>query len=137
MARKYLGFNDYGHRPYIDSTTGELMVYDSATGMYKSSSSGDISSGPIEEVLAHSACTLSERVEQLEKTLIDVLTGKVYIPELLVKNLRCYGENNLFVVGTTAPTLPPDRAGQFYIDTVSGAVYKSTGNARVADWKNL
>lgn len=43
----------------------------------------------ITEVLAHSDCTLEERVAHLERLLVGVLSGKVLIPELQVKNWAC------------------------------------------------
>ena len=83
--------------------------------------------------LAHSDCTLDERVEALEKALIAVLSGAVVIPKLQIKELNVWGNNSLAPVG--APTKAPDRAGQFYIDKTARALYFSTGNAAVSDWK--
>lgn len=85
--------------------------------------------------LAHSDCTLDERVETLEKALISVLSGAVVIPKLQVKELNVWGDNNLAPVGNGAPTKAPDRAGQFYIDKTARTLYFSTGNAAVSDWK--
>ena len=85
--------------------------------------------------LAHSDCTLDERVEALEKALIAVLSGAVVIPKLQVKELNVWGDNNLAPVGDGAPTKAPDRAGQFYIDKTARTLYFSTGNAAVSDWK--
>lgn len=90
----------------------------------------------ITEVLAHSDCTLEERVTHLERLLVGVLSGKVLIPELQVKKLGVWGDNNLVVTGEGAPTKAPDRAGQFYVDTKNNAVYHSVGNGAVSDWKN-
>lgn len=90
----------------------------------------------ITEVLAHSDCTLEERVAHLERLLVGVLSGKVLIPELQVKKLGVWGDNNLVVTGEGAPTKAPDRAGQFYVDTKNNAVYHSVGNGAVSDWKN-
>ena len=89
----------------------------------------------ITEVLAHSDCTLDERVEAHEKALIAVLSGAVVIPKLQVKELNVWGDNNLAPVGDGAPTKAPDKAGQFYIDKTARALYFSTGNAAVSDWK--
>ena len=89
----------------------------------------------ITEVLAHSDCTLDERVEALEKALIAVLSGAVVIPKLQIKELNVWGNNSLALVGDSAPTKAPDRAGQFYIDKTARALYFSTGNAAVSDWK--
>lgn len=90
----------------------------------------------ITEVLAHSDCTLEERVAHLERLLVGVLSGKVLIPELQVKKLGVWGDNNLVVTGEGAPSKAPDRAGQFYVDTKNNAVYHSVGNGAVSDWKN-
>lgn len=88
-------------------------------------------------VLAASDCSLEARVSTLEQTLAAVLSGAAVIPALQVRELGVWGSNNLILTGSGAPTKAPDRAGQLYIDTASGAVYKSTGNAAVSDWKNL
>lgn len=90
----------------------------------------------ITETLAHSDCTLEERIAHLEGLLVGVLSGKVLIPELQVKKLGVWGDNNLVVTGEGAPTKAPDRAGQLYIDTKNNAVYHSVGNNAVSDWKN-
>ncbi len=90
----------------------------------------------ITEVLAHSDCTLEARVTHLEGLLVGVLSGKVLIPELQVKKLGVWGDNNLVVTGEGAPAKAPDRAGQFYVDTKNNAVYHSVGNGAVSDWKN-
>ena len=66
-----------------------------------------------------------------------MLSGDAVIPALQVRELGVWGSNNLILTGSGAPAKAPDRAGQLYIDTASGAVYKSTGNAAVSDWKNL
>lgn len=87
-------------------------------------------------VIAHSDCTLEERVTHLEGLLVGVLSGKVLIPDLQVKKLGVWGDNNLVVTGEGAPTKAPDRAGQFYVDTKNNAVYHSVGNGAVSDWKN-
>lgn len=88
------------------------------------------------EVVAHSDCTLEERVAQLESLLVRMLSGDVLIPELQVKKLGVWGGNNIVVTGEGAPSKAPDRAGQFYIDTKNNAVYHSVGNNAVSDWKN-
>lgn len=90
----------------------------------------------ITEVLAHSDCTLEERVTHLERLLMEMLSGKVLIPELQVKKLGVWGDNNLVVTGEGTPAKAPDRAGQFYVDTKNNAVYYSVGNGAVSDWKN-
>ena len=88
------------------------------------------------EVVAHSDCTLEERVAHLESLLVRMLSGDVLIPELQVKKLGVWGGNNIIVTGEGAPSKAPDRAGQFYIDTKNNAVYHSVGNNAVSDWKN-
>ena len=88
------------------------------------------------EVVAHSDCTLEERVAQLESLLVRMLSGDVLIPELQVKKLGVWDGNNIVVTGEGAPSKAPDRAGQFYIDTKNNAVYHSVGNKAVSDWKN-
>lgn len=40
-------------------------------------------------VIAHSDCTLEARVTHLERLLMEMLSGKVLIPELQVKNWAC------------------------------------------------
>lgn len=87
-------------------------------------------------VLAHSDCSLEERVAHLESLLVGMLSGKVVIPELQVKKLGVWGDNNIIVAGEGAPAKAPDRAGQLYIDTRNNAVYHSVGNNAVSDWKN-
>lgn len=114
--------------PYVPTATGGTAVLD-----YRQRS-GDSDTFT---VLAASDCSLEARVTTLERTLVAVLSGAAVIPELQVRELGVWGPNNLILTGSGAPTKAPDRAGQFYIDTASGAVYKSTGNAAVADWKNL
>lgn len=114
--------------PYVPTATGGTAVFD-----YRQRS-GDSDTFT---VLAASYCSLEARVTTLERTLVAVLSGAAVIPELQVRELGVWGPNNLILTGSGAPTKAPDRAGQFYIDTASGAVYKSTGNAAVADWKNL
>lgn len=88
------------------------------------------------EVLAESECSLEGRIARLEKALIALTSGEMYIPKLTVKELTIWGDNNLIVTGQGAPTKAPDRAGQIYIDTKNNAQYRSTGNAAVSDWKN-
>ena len=114
--------------PYVPTATGgtAVLVYDQPSG--DSDAFG---------VLAASNCSLEARVTALERTLTAVLSGAAVIPALQVRELGVWGSNNLILTGSGAPAKAPDRAGQLYIDTASGAVYKSTGNAAVSDWKNL
>lgn len=114
--------------PYVPTATGgtAVLVYDQPSG-----------DSDAFNVLAASDCSLEARVSTLEQTLAAVLSGDAVIPALQVRELGVWGSNNLILTGSGAPAKAPDRAGQFYIDTASGAVYKSTGNAAVSDWKNL
>lgn len=114
--------------PYVPTATGgtAVLVYDQPSG-----------DSDAFNVLAASDCSLEARVSTLERTLAAVLSGAAVIPALQVRELGVWGSNNLILTGSGAPAKAPDRAGQLYIDTASGAVYKSTGNAAVSDWKNL
>lgn len=87
------------------------------------------------DVLAHSDCTLEEKVAALARLLADICEGRVTLPSLNVKRLGVWDDNNLIVTGSGAPLTPPDRAGQIYIDTTNNAQYNSTGNNSVSDWK--
>lgn len=87
------------------------------------------------DVLAHSDCTLEEKVTALGQLIADICEGRVTLPSLNVKRLGVWDENNLIVTGSGAPLTPPDRAGQIYIDTTNNAQYNSTGNNSVSDWK--
>lgn len=114
--------------PYVPTATGgtAVLVYDQPSG-----------DSDAFAVLAASDCSLEARVTTLERTLAAVLSGAAVIPALQVRELGVWGSNNLILTGSGAPTKAPDRAGQLYIDTASGAVYKSTGNVAVSNWKNL
>lgn len=114
--------------PYVPTATGgtAVLVYDQPSG-----------DSDAFNVLAASDCSLEARVTTLERTLAAVLSGAAVIPALQVRELGVWGSNNLILTGSGAPAKAPDRAGQLYIDTASGAVYKSTGNAAVSVWKNL
>nr|DAK78026.1 MAG TPA: Concanavalin A-like lectin/glucanase superfamily protein [Caudoviricetes sp.] len=114
--------------PYVPTATGgtAVLVYDQPSG-----------DSDAFDVLAASDCSLEARVTTLERTLMAVLSGAAVIPALQVRELGVWGSNNLILTGSGAPAKAPDRAGQLYIDTASDAVYKSTGNAAVSDWKNL
>lgn len=114
--------------PYVPTATGgtAVLVYDQPSG-----------DSDAFNVLAASDCSLEARVTTLERTLTAVLSGAAVIPRLQVREMGVWGSNNLILTGSGAPAKAPDRAGQLYIDTDSGAVYKSTGNAAVEDWKNL
>lgn len=114
--------------PYVPTATGGTAVFD-----YRQRSGYSDTFA----VLAASDCSLEARITALERTLMAVLSGDAVIPALQVRELGVWGSNNLILTGSGAPAKAPDRAGQLYIDTASDAVYKSTGNAAVSDWKNL
>lgn len=114
--------------PYVPTATGGTAVFD-----YRQRSGYSDTFA----VLAASDCSLEARITALEQTLAAVLSGAAVIPKLQVRELGVWGSNSLILTGSGAPAKAPDRAGQLYIDTASGAVYKSTGNAAVSDWKNL
>lgn len=59
------------------------------------------------EVVAHSDCTLEERVAQSESLLVRMLSGDVLIPELQVKKLGVWDGNNIVVTGEGAPSKAP------------------------------
>ena len=88
-------------------------------------------------VLAHADDTLKAGQQALAERLDGIVSGKALVESLNVRNLGVWGENNLVVTGSGAPTAKPDRAGQFYIDTTNNAVYKSVGNSAVSDWKTV
>lgn len=87
------------------------------------------------DVLAHSDCTLEEKVTALATLLTGICDGRVTLPSLNVERLGVWGENNLIMTGSGAPLTPPDRPGQIYIDTTNNAQYNSAGNNSVSDWK--
>lgn len=88
-------------------------------------------------VLAHADATVEKKLETLAKLVIGIISGTVLVEKLNVRNLGVWGDNNLVVVGSGAPTAKPDRAGQIYIDKTNNATYKSTGNSAVSDWKTI
>lgn len=48
-----------------------------------------------------------------------------------------YRRVNLVTEGTAAPTIIPQRAGDFFIDRTNGKTYQATGVTSSADWKLL
>ncbi len=88
-------------------------------------------------VLAHADATIEKKLDTLAKLVIGIISGTVLVEKLNVRNLGVWGDNNLVVVGSGAPTAKPDRAGQIYIDKTNNATYKSTGNSAVSDWKTI
>lgn len=88
-------------------------------------------------VLAHADATIEKKLDTLAELVIGIISGTVLVEKLNVRNLGVWGDNNLVVVGSGAPTAKPDRAGQIYIDKTNNATYKSTGNSAVSDWKTI
>lgn len=88
-------------------------------------------------VLAHADATIEKKLDTLAKLVIGIISGTVLVEKLNVRNLGVWGDNNLVVVGSGAPTAKPDRSGQIYIDKTNNATYKSTGNSAVSDWKTI
>lgn len=99
-------------------------------------SGGSLSEGA-EQAVAESSNNLEQRIAALEKFIYAVVTGEAVIPKLQVKSLNVYDENSIVKRGTGAPTVPPDFAGQFYVDTEAPAVYFAKANNEVSDWTNL
>ncbi|MBR0281248.1 MAG: hypothetical protein IJQ81_06615 [Oscillibacter sp.] len=88
-------------------------------------------------VLAHADDTLKAGQQALAERLDGIVSGKALVESLNVRDLGVWGNNNLVLTGSGAPTAKPDRAGQFYIDTANDALYKSVGNAAVSDWRTV
>lgn len=97
---------------------------------------GGLSEGA-EQAIAESSNNLEQRIAALEKFIYAVVTGEAVIPKLQVKSLNAYDENSIVKRGAGAPTVPPDFAGQFYVDTETPAVYFAKANNKVSDWTNL
>lgn len=125
-----------GNMPPLWSSVGGYDLTASGTPQIVCKDDKQESVPLIAEVLAHSDCALEARITHLERLLVSLLSGETLIPKLSVRKLDVWGDNNLIVTGTGAPTKAPDRAGQFYIDTKNNAVYRSIGNGAVSDWKN-
>lgn len=125
-----------GNMPPLWSSVGGYDLTASGTPQVVYKDSKQVNVPLIAEALAHSNCTLEQRVAHLERLLVSILSGQTYIPKLTVRELDVWGGNNLIVTGAGAPTKAPDRAGQLYIDTKNNAVYRSIGNGAVSDWKN-
>ena len=88
-------------------------------------------------VLAHAEDTLAEGQKTLAERIDGIVSGETLVESLNVRKLGVWGENNLIIVATNAPDRKPDRAGQFWIDKANNAVYKSTGNNGIDDWKTV
>ncbi|MBR0281247.1 MAG: hypothetical protein IJQ81_06610 [Oscillibacter sp.] len=88
-------------------------------------------------VLAHADATVETKLETLAALVIGIISGTVLVEKLSVRKLEVWGDNNLIFVASNAPDVKPDRAGQIWIDKANNAVYKSTGNSAVSDWKTI
>ncbi len=88
-------------------------------------------------VLAHAEDTLAEGQKALAKRIDGIVSGETLVESINVRKLGVWGENNLIIVATNAPDRKTDRAGQFWIDKANNAVYKSTGNNGIDDWKTV
>lgn len=87
----------------------------------------------LSEVAALSDCSLEQRITTLESLLAAVFSGGVVVPALKVTDLLAQN-TDIVRVGVGAPSIIPDRAGQFYINTTAKTLYYSTGNTAISDW---
>lgn len=88
-----------------------------------------------EEVVATDLNALSERLNALETAFRNMTLTKVQTDTLdVLVNLNFQGRP-LFVIGTTAPGIPPDGVPQFYINTANGDLYSAQNSNSVSDWK--
>lgn len=89
-------------------------------------------------LLADSDCDISARVDAVAKTLIDLMTGKIIAPKMIVASLVAYIETNIVTVSNHTPDIPPRRAGLFWIVCGEGvetpSKYFSKGDSNVSDW---
>lgn len=89
-------------------------------------------------LLADSDCDISARVDAVAKTLIDLMTGKIIAPKMIVSSLVAYIETNIVTVSNHTPDIPPRRAGLFWIVCGEGvetpSKYFSKGDSNVSDW---
>lgn len=108
-----------------------------ATSAAASATAAVVNMDTVFGVLAHADATIEKKLDTLAKLVIGIISGTVLVEKLNVRNLGVWGDNNLVVVGSGAPTAKPDRAGQIYIDKTNNATYKSTGNSAVSDWKTI
>lgn len=125
------------HKKVTEATTAATGAATSATNAANSANTAVANMDTVFGVLAHADATVEKKLETLAELVVGIITGKVIVESLNVRNLGVWGNNNLVVVSNHAPDVKPDRAGQFWIDTVNNAVWKSTGNAAVSDWKTL
>lgn len=125
------------HNKVTEATTAATGAATNATNAANSANTAVANMDTVFGVLAHADATVEKKLETLAELVVGIITGNVIVESLNVRNLGVWGDNNLVVVSNHAPDVKPDRAGQFWIDTVNNAVWKSTGNAAVSDWKTL
>lgn len=87
------------------------------------------------ETIAHAICALSKAQQSLENLIASIMGGSQIVESLKVKLLEVWGDNNLILTGSGAPTTIPDRAGQVYYDLTNKVVYHSFGNSAVSNWR--
>jgi len=120
-----------------DAATAANNAASAATSAAAAATAAVVNMDTVLGVLAHADATVEKKLETLAKLVIGIISGTVLVEKLNVRNLGVWGDNNLVVVGSGAPTAKPDRAGQIYIDKTNNATYKSTGNSAVSDWKTI
>lgn len=120
-----------------DAATAANNAASAATSAAAAATAAVVNMDTVLGVLAHADATVEKKLETLAELVIGIISGTVLVEKLNVRNLGVWGDNNLVVVGSGAPTAKPDRAGQIYIDKTNNATYKSTGNSAVSDWKTI
>ena len=90
-----------------------------------------------EIVIAQSECTLEKRIASLERLFIQLCSGDVVAENIQTKQLGVWSKNNIVKVGSGAPTVPPDFAGQIYVDYTNNVAYKANGNESINNWSIL
>lgn len=125
------------HGTAVDDHTAAGLATQAANDAAEAARQTAVINTEILEVLSHADTTLEKKVETLAALVVGIISGKILVESLNVRNLGVWGANNLIVVGSAAPSAKPDRAGQIYVDTTNNAVYKSTGNSAVSDWKTI
>ena len=108
-----------------------------ATSAASSATAAVVNMETVFGVLAHADATVETKLETLAALVIGIISGTVLVEKLSVRKLEVWGDNNLIFVASNAPDVKPDRAGQIWIDKANNAVYKSTGNSAVSDWKTI
>lgn len=125
------------HETAVDDHTAAGNATQAANDAAEAARQTAVINTEILEVLSHADTTLEKKVETLAALVVGIISGKILVESLNVRNLGVWGANNLIVVDSAAPSHKPDRAGQIYVDTTNNAVYKSTGNSAVSDWKTI